>query len=183
MDLNAGVGSWYAGVGSRDTPQEILELILLAGVTLAQDGWGLRTGGAPGADSAFEGAALLVGGEIEMYLPWPGFEDRSMSAYTGGRDHPSKEAFALAAEHHPAWDRLSVGARSLHARNCHQVLGFNLNDPAKFVLCWTPDGKGGGGTGQAIRVAGAFQVPVYDLANRTVRERIEAYAMEETPTL
>lgn len=179
MDLNAGIGSWYAGIGSRETPQDVKELMLVTGIALAQNGWGLRTGGAPGADTAFEAGAILGAGEIEIYLPWPGFEDRDIGEYAGGRDHPTKAAYALAERLHPAWDRLSRGARALIARNGHQVLGDELDDPVKFVLCWTPGGEGGGGTGQAIRVAQEFQVPVFDLADGEVRARIEHYLSQD----
>ncbi|HRY03076.1 MAG TPA: hypothetical protein P5256_08115, partial [Beijerinckiaceae bacterium] len=34
-----------------------------------------------------------------------------------------------------------------------------------FVICWTKDARGGGGTGQAIRLARAHGVPVFDLAD------------------
>ena len=67
----------------------------------------------------------------------------------------------MAAEFHPAWDRCSRGARALHARNCHQVLGWDLKTPSEFILCWTKDGKASGGTGQAMRIAKAFNIPIY----------------------
>ena len=35
---------------------------------------------------------------------------------------------------------------------------------SKFVICWTKNGKGTGGTGQAIRIAKGFGIPVFDLA-------------------
>jgi hypothetical protein len=56
---------------------------------------------------------------------------------------------------HPGWDKLSKGAKMLQARNSHQILGPTLeqDDAVEFVLCWTPGAKGGGGTGQATRIA------------------------------
>lgn len=52
------------------------------------------------------------------------------------------------------------------------MLGISLQKPADFVICWTPDGartaaetsQETGGTGQAIRVASAYGVKVYNLA-------------------
>jgi hypothetical protein len=52
------------------------------------------------------------------------------------------------------------------------MLGISLLEPAKFVLCWTPDGartaadtsQTTGGTGQAIRVADSYGIRVYNLA-------------------
>lgn len=56
----------------------------------------------------------------------------------------------------------------LHGRNAHQVLGLYLDHPVSMVLCWTPEGKGGGGTGQAIRIAEAYGVTVYDMGRADV---------------
>jgi predicted Rossmann fold nucleotide-binding protein DprA/Smf involved in DNA uptake len=44
----------YAGIGSRSTPPETLPLIESIAARLAEKGWVLRSGGADGADSAFE---------------------------------------------------------------------------------------------------------------------------------
>ena len=103
---------------------------------------------------------------MEEFLPWPGFAGRADVRLA----RPSAEAYAIAGRHHPAWARLARAARALHARNSHQVLGADLDDPAHVLLCWTPDGtldgRGprGGGTGQAIRVARAAGVDVVNLA-------------------
>jgi hypothetical protein len=87
----------------------------------------------------------------------------------------------MAAEHHPAWDRLGRGPRALHARNCHQILGRDLNDPASFVVCWTPDGAttqpgpATGGTGQALRIAASHSIQVFNLARTEDLARVERF--------
>lgn len=56
--------------------------------------------------------------------------------------------------------------------------------PVGWVLCWTPDGaaegietsRATGGTGQAIRLASAHGIPVYNLA----REDHRAFMLEAT---
>lgn len=182
---------FYAGIGSRETPPEILDLMESIAYRLARlvevtgdyhpstyDGWVLRSGGAPGADQAFErGAMRGMDGDLlepwpQIFLPWKGFEKRPV-----GPDHfpPPLIAFDIAAKYHPSWSYLSRGARALHARNVQQILGPNPANPtlSSFVACWTKRAKGGGGTGQAIRVAGGYAVPVYDLADPAVRERFE----------
>ena len=55
--------------------------------------------------------------------------------------------------------------KALHSRNAMQVLGFDLDDPVDFVLCWTPGGNKLGGTATAIRIAEDHNVPVYNLGN------------------
>lgn len=64
---------------------------------------------------------------------------------------------------HPAWDRCSQYAKNLHARNAAIILGKGLDDPVKFVVCWTKDGKATGGTGQGIRIAESLCIPVFNL--------------------
>lgn len=167
----------YAGIGSRETPDEILTTMRAVAARLKGDGWMLRSGGAPGADTAFEGGATVFGdySQVEIYLPWSGFEHRLDQQVK--RTHPQREAFAIAEQFHPAWERLSQGARSLHARNVHQVLGYDVTHPvlAKFILCWTEGGSGRGGTGQALRIARHYQVPIFDLALDHVRTRVETW--------
>jgi hypothetical protein len=165
----------YAGIGSRATPVDVLELMSAAVARLASENWTLRTGGAKGADQAFLEGAISVSGCAELYLPWPGYNEHRASRLA----RPSSQAFAIAERHHPAWSACGEAARSLHARNCHRVLGQLLDDPAAFVVCYTPDGsltgatRAAGGTGQALRVAVAASVPVFNLSRREHRERVE----------
>ena len=95
--------------------------------------------------------------------------------------HISDIAYGLAEHVHPAWNSCSQGARKLHARNAYQVLGSNLETPADFVICWTPDGcetpetrtRRTGGTGQAIAIARLANVPVINLFNRDAEQRLD----------
>jgi hypothetical protein len=171
---------YYTGVGSRETPDEIIPIMQTLAQMLRNKGMVCRTGGADGADHAFLRGALSTGKNLslEIFLPWASFNGwddvssptrpsrtRFSSLYV--QDKPQPEAFSLAAKYHPRWKYLSNGARCLHARNGHQVLGRDVTKPelSSYVLCWTKNGKGGGGTGQAIRVAKGHGVPVYDLGD------------------
>lgn len=146
----------YAGIGSRKTPAITLSLMTKAARRLDGLGWTLRSGGALGADLAFE----LGAGRKEIYLPWRNFNKNPSHLY-----RIDELAFAMARRYHPAWDRCSPAARKFHARNCYQVLGLDLATPADFVLCWTPNGKVTGGTGQALRIAADYDVPVINMFN------------------
>ena len=147
---------------------------------LAELGWGLRTGGPPGMDRAFEEGARKAGGRVEVFLPWPGYEGYREDDPAVALVRPTAEAYRVAAEHHPAWEKLGRGVRALMARNSHQVLGASLEDPVAFVVCWTPDGaeseaecgRETGGTGQAIRLASRWGVPVVNLAREGALERL-----------
>lgn len=152
---------YYSGVGSRQTPQDILALIENIAVVLAQRNFTLRSGGAYGADKAFE---IGAGMDADIFYA----------------DQATQAAADIAKQFHPAWHRCSNYARKLHARNAFQVLGINLDTPSKFLICWTPDGCEyhanrsikTGGTGTAISIANHYNVPVFNLANETSRTRI-----------
>ena len=73
------------------------------------------------------------------------------------------ETERIASEVHPAWDRCNEWARGMHSRNCHQILGYDLQSPVDAVICWTPDGKIQGGTATAIRIAMKCDIPVFNL--------------------
>ena len=150
------VGNIYAGIGSRETPKEILELMTLAAKAFADKGFTLRSGGAIGADIAFEKGC---GTNKEIF--------RAKDCTEAAKEMTSK--------YHPAWGKCNDYARNLHGRNCQILLGRDVTnpEPVKFVLCWTKDGKDTGGTGQAIRIATDMGIPVYNLYHREVVERIK----------
>lgn len=161
---------YYTGIGSRETPQEVLTVMTDVAKVLRQAGYTLRSGGAEGADTAFHRGSW--DGEFsiaEVYLPWPGFNGWEDIEFAEKPKlwRPIPEAYEIAAKYHPGWKYLSKGGRALHARNVHQVLGSDVDSYvlSEFIVCWTPKGKGGGGTGQAIRVAKGYGVPVHDLGD------------------
>lgn len=170
-------GMTYTGIGSRRAPPDILERMTAAAGRLARMGYTLRSGGAEGADTAFE---LGAGDMKEIYLPWRGFNNNPSPLHP-----PSSEARDLAASVHPAWGNLSPAAKKLMARNSHQVLGAALKSPSRFVLCWTPDGAENeaqrghktGGTGQAIALADRNSIPVFNLARPDAGERLLEFIM------
>ena len=146
---------YYAGIGSRETPSDILSLMTNISEMLEEEGYVLRSGGADGADLAFEKG---VKKNKEIFLPWKNFNNNSSSLF-----EISEEAEKMAEKFHPNYSYLSQGAKRLHARNCNQVLGSNLNSPVEFVICWTKYGTENGGTGQAMRIAKANGIKIYNL--------------------
>ena len=154
----------YTGVGSRETPPEILAVMTRLAEKLRAFGYVLRSGGAVGADQAFERGAGT----------------RKNIFYAGDA---TPAAIAMAAKIHPAWSRCSDYAKRLHGRNMFQVLGASLSEPSAFLICWTPDGAVGGsdcsiktgGTATAIRAASAHGVPVYNLRRAEYLAKIMDY--------
>lgn len=150
----------YAGIGSRKTPSPILEAMTRIAAVLERQNWILRSGGADGADLAFENGVSNPANKV-VYLPWRSFNNRQ--DWTGCVWNYMEEHEKIAAEHHPKWDFMRHGVRKLHTRNVAQVLGDDCRSPADAVVCWTPDGRDSGGTGQAIRIALAYKIPVFNL--------------------
>ena len=144
---------YYSGVGARKTPPVVQEDMRRIAKSLRDQGFILRSGGADGADRAFEAGA---GPAKEIYVPWDGFND----SRDGAVPPDMQGAMELAARHHPGWRNCSPAARAIHARNVCIVLGGDLATPSAFLLCWTADCRASGGTGQAVRVARAYGVPV-----------------------
>lgn len=148
---------YYAGIGARDIPNEYFELFKRVGKYLATKGFILRSGGANGSDKAFEIGCDMVQGSKEIFLPWKNFEGSDSKLIV-----ENEKAFAIAEQYHPYYKNLSAGAKKLQARNSHQILGWDLSTLSDFVICYTKGGKGSGGTGQALRIAKSYNVPIFD---------------------
>jgi hypothetical protein len=158
---------YYSGVGSRKTPLDVRLLMAKVAKKLSATHV-LRSGGAIGADRAFEQGA---GRNKKIYMA----------------NDATEEAKAIAAKFHPVWYKLSDFVKKLHGRNAFQVLGDDLATPSKFLICWTPDGCVNhesrtirtGGTGTAISIASENDVLVFNLAIIAHRERLEKWLDKE----
>ena len=190
----------YAGVGSRATPREVLAGMSDVAQVLGDAGLALSTGGADGADRAFEAGALRTDAPVTVHTPWPGY-----NGYRPGRDpesdidviHPGAgdavrglSFLHLARKHHPAWDRCRRGVRALFLRNVSILAGALDHDgtvlPVRAVIAWTSNGRAhgreAGGTGHTLRVAAELGIPVLNLAERTPPQR-NADALAAIPTV
>lgn len=155
----------YAGIGSRQTPDTIIHTMQRAAYDLAKSDWLLRSGHAGGADSAFELGCIMGEGKKEIFLPWSKFNKAP-------QDHPdylvptfTPELHDYSAGFHPNWNACSQAAKLLHMRNTCQILGSMGDNPVDLVICWTKDAQRGGGTGQALRIAEANNIPIFDFGS------------------
>lgn len=161
--------AWVAGIGSRTTPDPFQRVIRRFAATLAARGLGLRSGGARGADLAWEEGMGTGPTQIFLASRQPG---RPGLALEDMAPELVATATALAAAHHPAWHRIADYGRRLLTRNAFQVLGPQLDDPVAAVLCWALESRleagrvvdVAGGTGLAVRLASAHGIPVLNLA-------------------
>lgn len=148
----------YTGIGARETPAPLLALMEKVGAFLAAEGYLLRSGGAEGASAAFEKGCDAAKGKKNIFLPWRGFNGNNSNMY-----NVTEKALSLAKNFNPAWVTLNDSAKKLQGRYAHAQLGDGLNRPSDFILCYTKEGKKKGGTGQALKVADQYSIPVFDL--------------------
>lgn len=135
---------YYAGIGNRKITVQAYDIIKSYAKYLNEQGYILRSGGAKGADTAFEEGSCT---NCEIFYH---------------RD-ATDEAIKLASKFHPAWDRCNEIARRLLGRNAMILLGKDLKTPVKFVICYTVN-ESSGGTSLGIRIAKAYEIPVINLA-------------------
>lgn len=168
------VENWFAGIGTREEklPEESERMLVDVSAALCEAGWGLRSGAATGSDAACERGCDRVGGAKQIFLPFKGFNGHKSPLYSYTEAHEE-----LVRRFHPAPDKLiffdkrrgrtnDFGWKAM-IRNGSQVLGHDLDDPSKAILCYTPKGAVTGGTGQALRIAMApeYNIPVHNLGH------------------
>jgi hypothetical protein len=169
----------YAGIGSRQTPVEVQDVMTEIAAYL-KDKFVLRSGKAAGADIAFEKGA---GPQKEIF---PGNKPTGEKELLIAREiHANPEAMDSIKD-----DAKRALVWNIMARNTNQIFGKDLDTPVDFVICWTPLTKEGkvvthandrvyyrkddpnntGGTGQAIAMASLKGIPVINLADPNVLE-------------
>jgi len=157
----------YTGIGSRQTPKEILKMMYQLGYKLSKKGLMLRSGGAIGADTAFEKGCIDGENKKEIYLPWNGYNERIANVYKGYivPEFPSEFADEMISRFHPNPPAIFSNPKyhALMSRNINQLLGKDLNKKSSMVICWTPWGHETGGTGFAIKVAKYLGIDVWNL--------------------
>lgn len=167
----------YTGVGSRETPMDVLLLMVRLGRTYCDLGMCLRSGDAIGADYAFYvGARLSKRFEetgARIYLSKDGIQERYHNPALGFYNaelftETYEDAKKIAEEARGGFWGLGKGGIALMTRNTYQVLTETLQAPSRALLYWgIPIGnvkneKIRGGTNVALQIAKRFGV-----SNRT----------------
>lgn len=162
----------YAGIGSRETPTDVCNTMTEMARKLDHLGLVLFSGGADGADEAFEKGAM----NKIIFLPWNGFNNKRKD----GKQYivPNYEE-SFVEKYHPNAQYLKPGALKLMSRNSYQVLGIDLKSPVDFVVCWTKDGKSTGGTGQALRIAEDYSIPIFNLKRPDHFQKLGNFVIEK----
>lgn len=148
---------YYTGIGNLDVDMPMYWSSLIREIVemLYNKEFILRSGGAEGTDSMFEKHA---GNKKETYLPFKGFNGSDSELY-----FISDEAKQLAVKFHPMGERLLTSQYlNYHARKGYQILGYELDTPVEFIITCTSD-INSDGTSHALRIAKAYDIPIYNL--------------------
>ena len=158
---------YYTGIGSRSTPAEVGEAMEKIANRLDKLGYTLRSGAADGADTFFENGSK----NKEIFIPWSSFGKGIVPEYSEFADDLLKGI-------HPAYNRLSSGAKKLHLRNINQVLGVDLDTPSDFLICWADvdnTGNPKGGTRTAWMLAKKYNIPCFNLYKEEDRGNLKLF--------
>jgi len=142
----------YAGIGSRTTPKNIKFIMCELAERLEDEGHILRSGGAIGADTAFEHGIKYPKNKQIFYasnnVPFWCFE--KIKKYI--------------PKNRPPFEKWKSYAKKIVARNM-QIFFGNDFQTVDFVICWTPfiDYTDAGGTGYILRCAHEHNIPIYNL--------------------
>lgn len=186
----------YTGIGSRETPMDVLLLMVRLGRTLTDHGRQLWSGDAIGADYAFYVGARLsprfaeIGARI--FIPDDGYQNRyhnpELGFYNAKRFTDTYEAAQqIAYEARGGFWGLGDKGMALMTRNPFQILSETLQRRTGALYYWgIPQGKTEkvkGGTNCALQVAIRYGVKTRNnLFYQEVRERANAWLlMHEQP--
>lgn len=166
------IAKYYTGIGSRETPQEVEPIIEEICIFMDKLGFILRSGGAPGADSMFE----KYTNKKDIYLPWKGFNNNTSELYLDNiSEYEVHKSLEISCKYHPNWRALSNAGKKLMTRNVFQIYGREGEGISKLVICWTKGGTINSGTGQAMRIAKALDIPIFNLYHKESLHQIKIY--------
>lgn len=160
----------YAGIGSRETPDDVCNLMKEIANRLKILGYTLRSGGAVGADKAFGSGTdrKIVFGVDDAIVE----ENLKKTTIEYSQDD-GLFMDDFVNKFHPTPFAIGKKGWKLLRRNTLQIVQYDLQGlqlpTVDFVICWTPDGsidgskKSSGGTGQALRIASHYGIPVFNL--------------------
>lgn len=201
--FDLGTQGEYAGIGSRKITARISRIKIEFACCMALKGLKVNSGAADGSDTSYETGAKIAYDEMckrypsrytygqyrhvmNVFLPWPGFNGRRGGKFAGYIEDVNPGAELITKNFHGNWEYLGQGARKMMSRNAMQALSFDLNSPVRFVSAYTDDGAKKsydtsdktGGTGQAIRIADHYDIPVYNMGNTKDLDKVTRWISE-----
>lgn len=188
LNINATV------IGSRETPLTAQDSITDFSAAVQRNKGIVRSGGAPGADSACE-RGITDPRAKQIFLPFSNFNGVMAGAgvYVLDQLHSRhhRAAQEIASRFHPNWAAVlnKSAAVKLMTRNVFQILGPELKAPSDIVVMWAKGTRFSiakkdeqnrifdvpGGTGLAVRLAHHLEIPILHVDLPEHQKIIEAY--------
>ncbi len=164
---------YFSGIGSRKTPPEICKILSKIGKKLQNvknpKSLILRSGGADGADKAFE---KFVQSQNKIIYTPQNFNKKSENL-----DICISELESI-LDPNIKLKNIRPFVKLLLLRDINQVLGDPINgwQKSKFLICWTPTenyaSREAGGSRYAIRCALKHNIKVYNLINNQTMKMV-----------
>jgi hypothetical protein len=164
----------YAATGNKEMPESFKPQVQRIGRNLEKAGYILRTGGMEGLEDVIEKSVT----KLELHLPFKDF-DGKQSKFT----YTSDFVKGVAKMFHTSFDTLKPVVQTFLAKNVRLVLGKEGKSPAMFLIVWTEDGTEKaiektfktGNSGNAIAIADAIGIPVFNLVRPDAEHRLYTY--------
>lgn len=163
-------------IGSRRITEKQFDYLVKVGEAFARRGWVVRTGCADGADHAgMTGTRNVNPDLLHLFLPWSTYnkgyqeETDTVTIY----DEKQHQEWAKSVSiFHPAPDKLKQGAFKLMARNYGIIMH---GTPVDVVVAFPISDTDVGGTGQGMRLAKEYEIPLYTVCNRADRLALKQF--------
>lgn len=181
-------------IGSRETPISAQDRITWFSSMVQQYEGIVRSGGAPGADSACE-RGITNPYAKQIFLPFSNFNgvESGIGVYTLDQLHSrhNQAAEDISSRFHPNWSAVLRNNTTvkLMTRNVFQILGPDLNAPSDVVVMWAKGSRSSvvkkdsqnrifdvpGGTGLAVRLAYHLEIPILHVDLPEHQNILQAY--------
>ncbi len=162
-----------ACVGSRDIDEALFDQLNTLGKFLAVMDYTVVSGNAVGSDYAFaSGANSHNPNKVKLYLPWRTYNSEHLVPGNIVVPEPDIEWEAIARENHEKYDELTQGAKKMMQRN----VGIVKDSVLVLGALNNKKSPGMGGTGHAMRVAFALEIPFIDVSGLGTKFSIQEIA-------
>lgn len=170
------------GIGTRKTNSQAFAMLYKIARRMAHHGWKLRSGGALGADTAWEKGFEGFDAK-EIFLSRGTSLDIAKNAACGRISDYGDiwlDAEDIASRLHARWDYLDPTSQALHTRNVFQILGMDLNTKTDVVAAYAPPFGASvkGGTATAYNLARAKGIPTFNLWTNDGQKNFFAFVLE-----
>jgi len=161
---------YFAGIGARRAPKEVLVDIFYYSQRLRKLGYVLRSGGADGCDTYFENGYLGFDDQKEIFKA----KDVKPWAIEKVKNYLPEDYLPRGLVEFDNWGN---HVKNLLGRNMQQLFGNDGGKPIDFIVCWTKSlnypRSEVGGTGYALRCALDHKIPIYNLVDPKQRDLLE----------